>query len=486
MKLRTRLFVGLVGVALTFAVAGYLVANAQRRFLTDQVDQQLVGAVPFAMGLLYGDGPFGAPVDGRPPPASGTDVGSPAPMSDRVGRLSELFVGHLDADGVVTRQFATDLATGEPVVSVADATRSPEAVSTPFTTEGTAGARFRAVTIASRPRGGWDVVALSLEHADDAYRRLLLATGLAALAVLGVIGLTAAWVMRLGVKPINDVADAADAITAGELTRRIDKYPPRTEAGRLSSALNTMLDERQAADDRLRQFVTDASHELRTPLTSIRGYGDLYRRGGLTDPSSLDDAMRRITAEAQRMGSLVDELLLLAKLDQHREIRSQPIDIASILEGVGSDARVVDPTRAITVECASPLAVTGDSERLQQAIGALVHNALVHTPAGTPIEVRGARGSHDVTIEVVDHGPGIDLDRQAHVFERFIRGDPSRSRHTGGSGLGLSIAKSIVELHDGQISVVSTPNAGCIFRIVLPARTRVPVSPESAEAGPSA
>ena len=155
--------------------------------------------------------------------------------------------------------------------------------------------------------------------ADSAYSRLLLATGIGGLAVLGMIALSTVWVMRLGVKPINDMADAADAIRSGDRDRRIAPYPVGTEAGRLSLTLNSMLDERQEADDRLRQFVADASHELRTPLTSIRGYSDLYQHGGLGDRATLDDAMRRVASEAGRMGALVDDLLLLSTLDQHRE-----------------------------------------------------------------------------------------------------------------------------------------------------------------------
>jgi two-component system OmpR family sensor kinase len=463
MKLRTRLYIGLLAVAVTFAVSGYLVANTQRRYLTDQVDQQLRSAVPFAIGILNGGG---GQIGGVT-----NDRGFPRPPSKN---LSELFVGHLDTSGTLTPLLAPQLATGEPIVTPAQAADAPAGpAAAPFTVDGLGtDSRFRVVIVHRPNSDGWEVVALSLNRADSAYRRLLLASGLAALVVLGAIGLTAAWVVRLGVKPINDMTEAADAITAGDDQRRIRQYPSGTEAGRLSRALNTMLDERQAADHRLRQFVTDASHELRTPLTSIRGYSDLYAQGGLNDSESLDDAMRRVSAEATRMGSIVDDLLLLSKLDRSRELNDDDVDVSGLLEDAARDARAVQPQRIITVSVPPRLPVIGDSYRLQQVLAALVYNALVHTPIDAPIELSGHAVDNLVSIEVRDHGPGMDADAEAHAFERFYRGDPSRSRHTGGSGLGLSIAKSIVEAHGGRITLYTEPGQGCRFLVTLPAQAR--------------
>jgi two-component system OmpR family sensor kinase len=462
MKLRTRLYIGLLAVAVTFAVSGYLVANTQRRYLTDQVDQQLRSAVPFAIGILTRGG--------AQPGGVTNDRGFPRPQSSN---LSELFVGHLDTGGTLTPLLAPQLAKGEPIVTPAQATAAPTGPgAAPFTADGRGtDSRFRVVIVHRPDAEGWEVVALSLNRADSAYRRLLLASGLAALVVLGAIGLTAAWVVRLGVKPINDKTEAADAITAGDDQRRIRQYPSGTEAGRLSRALNTMLDERQAADERLRQFVSDASHELRTPLTSIRGYSDLYTQGGLHDSESLDDAMRRVSAEATRMGSIVDDLLLLSKLDRSRELNDDDVDLTGLLEDAARDVRAVQPERVITVSTPPSLPVVGDTYRLQQVLAALVHNALVHTPLDTAIELSGQLADDLVTVEVRDHGPGMDAESQAHAFERFYRGDPSRSRHTGGSGLGLAIAKSIVEAHGGRIAVHSEPGQGCRFIVTLPART---------------
>ncbi|CAB4878578.1 unannotated protein [freshwater metagenome] len=470
MKLRSRLYIGLAAVALTFAVAGFLVANTQRRYLTQQVDQQLRSAMPFAIGIVSrgtGDvGGFGG--------SGGAGPGGIVPPDNT--NLSELFVGHLDADGTLTAVVAPQLSAGEPIVSVARAAAAPPGPTmAPFTTDGKGtDSRFRVVVVQRPGTTGWEVIALPLTRADAAYRRLLLASGLGGLVVLGAIGLTAVWVVRLGVKPINDMTEAADAITAGDDERRIAHYPAGTEAGRLARALNTMLDERQAADERLRQFVTDASHELRTPLTSIRGYSDLYAQGGLQDGAALDDAMRRVSAEAHRMGLIVDDLLLLAKLDQGRALSTDDIDLAPLVDDAARDARAVQPGRQLTVSVAGPLPVVGDALRLQQVLAALLYNALVHTPVETPIELHAQSSNDLVTIDLIDHGPGMDAETQLHAFERFYRGDSSRSRHSGGSGLGLSIAKSIVEAHGGRITLDATPgprpDQGCRFRITLPER----------------
>jgi two-component system OmpR family sensor kinase len=465
MKLRSRLYVGLLAIALTFAVTAFLVANTQRQYLTGQVDNQLQSAKPFAMALLQGGGPS---VIGRPA------GGLPAPGSTG---LSELFVGHLDPDGTLTPQLISQLTVGQPIVSVARAqAASAQETQKPFTAERLDGSgRYRVLVVVAPDNNGWNIVALPLDRADSAYNRLLLATGLAGLAVLGVVGLTTAWVLRLGVKPINDMAEAADAIRSGDRDRRVAPYPSGTEAGRLSMALNTMLDERQVADDRLRQFVADASHELRTPLTSIRGYSDLYQHGGLDDAAALDDAMRRVASEAGRMGTLVDDLLLLSTLDQRRDIRQDVVDLALVLGDVARDAAAVQPDRVVTVITQPGLAVTGDSERLHQVVSALVHNAMMHTPLDTSVELRGHIEATNVVIAVIDHGPGMDARTAEGAFERFFRGDPSRSRHNGGSGLGLSIAKSIVEAHGGNISLTTSPGNGVQFRISLPAASAAPL-----------
>ncbi|MFZ4718004.1 MAG: sensor histidine kinase [Ilumatobacteraceae bacterium] len=451
MKLRSRVMLGLGAVAVAFAVVGFLIVNTQRRYSIDQLDRQLQAAIPVAFSQ-FGPRPQPLPPEGA-------------------AAFSELFVGRLDEAGTMTVLVQGPLVTGVPAVTpelaAARAGRGPDA--RPFTVGGVGtDDEFRVIVAERRDVAGWDVVALSTAQADAAHNRLLWATGIGALVVFAVMAVTALWVVRLGVKPINDVTDAADAISAGDRERRLPSYPPGTEAAHLAAAFNSMLDQKEAADERLRQFVADASHELRTPLTSIRGYAELYHRGGLADQDRLDDAMRRVSGEAERMGALVDDLLLLSKLDRGLPLEIATVDLVALLADAAADARAVQPGREITVQVEQPLSCSADPLRIHQVVAALVANALVYTPADTPIELVGARRDGAVVLEVVDHGPGLDADTAAHVFERFYRGDSSRARSTGGSGLGLSITKSIVEAHGGRIAVHTAPGQGCRFTIALP------------------
>jgi two-component system OmpR family sensor kinase len=472
MKLRNRLLIGLGGVAVAFGITGFLTANTQQRYLTEQVDRQLQNSIRIAFAF----------VGNRPVPPSPTDAGT----------FSEVFLGHLDIDGTLTVVVQGPLVSGAPNVTLAvaqahsprvqapgpgGAPGGPGQNSTPFTVDGVGTSdSFRVIVLQRRESTGYEIVALSLAKADNAYTRLLIATGIGAVVVLSVITLTAAWVLRLGVRPINDVTDAADAISAGDRNRRLPKYPEGTEAAHLAAAFNSMLDQKEAADERLRQFVADASHELRTPLTSIRGYVELYHRGGLNEQDRLDDAMRRVSGEAERMGALVDDLLLLSKLDRGLPLDMANVDLVSLLEDAAADARAVQPGRVVEVHVQRPLGCTGDPLRLHQVVAAIVANALVYTPVDTPIELLGSQHEAALLVEIVDHGAGMDDDTAGHVFERFFRGDASRARSTGGSGLGLSIAKSIVEAHSGRLVLQTAPGEGCRFKIALPKTAPLPAT----------
>jgi two-component system OmpR family sensor kinase len=227
--------------------------------------------------------------------------------------------------------------------------------------------------------------------------------------------------------------------------------------------------ERQESERRLRQFVADASHELQTPLTSVRGYAELFRRGAADRPEDLRNAMRRIEAESERMGVLVDDLLLLAHLDQKRPMARGRVDLRAITHDLVGDARVVDPDRPLTLDAPEPVVIDGDEQRLKQVIANLLSNARTHTPPGTPVTVRVRRDGGDALIEIADRGPGMTSDRAARVFERFFRADPSRARVSGGSGLGLSIVSAIAEAHGGRVEVETAPGDGATFRVRLPA-----------------
>jgi two-component system OmpR family sensor kinase len=316
--------------------------------------------------------------------------------------------------------------------------------------------------------GGYLVVALPLDRVDAATRQLVLVMLIAAAVIAGVLALVCWWVIRLGLRPIRHMTAAADAIAQGDLDRRVDPMPPRTEAERLGRALNVMLDQRQVTEARLRRFLADASHELRTPLTSIRGYTELYRRGGLNDAGTLDDAMRRVGQEAARMHDLVEDMLLLARLDEGRPLQRSRVDVAELLRDAANDASAVQPTRPITLDLPdTDLFTTGDENRLRQVVAALLTNALVHTEPSVAVVVRGCTDRATCVIEVEDAGSGMSADLADRAFGRFVRGDASRGRHHGGSGLGLAIVESVVTAHGGEVALQTRPGRGTTVRVVL-------------------
>ena len=286
------------------------------------------------------------------------------------------------------------------------------------------------------------------------------------------------------------MGETAGAIAAGDLTRRVEPADERTEVGRLGMALNTMLshietafEQRRRSEERLRRFIADASHELRTPLTSIRGYAELFRRGADTRPEDLAKSMANIEAEASRMGVLVDDLLLLARLDQGRPLEREAVDLTAVVTHAVESARAIEPDRTIELE-ADAVGIVGDAGRIRQVVDNLLDNARVHAPDAS-VHVRVAVDGDDAILEIRDAGPGIEPDVAARIFERFTRGDPSRSRGTGGAGLGLSIVAAIVESHGGTVSASARdPGDGAVFLVRLPLGGP-PASPARSDEDPS-
>jgi two-component system OmpR family sensor kinase len=457
MSLRARLLVGMAVIGIVLAVVAIAVARTTEAHLIDQVDAELRDA-PLRLG-------------------SGPGPGGPNRPGSGPGDYSSYFVGYVDDGEVVT--LATPTLTDDELplpTLTAEQVETSAARHEPFTV-GSDGSdlRYRALGRNDGRFGALAVLATPIDDVDDAINRLVALEVTATAVVLAVLGLVTWWVIRLGVRPVKRMTATASAIAAGDLSHRVPDVAPGTEAGELGIALNMMLgrieeafDERTRSEARLRQFVADASHELRTPVTTIRGYAELYRRGALDESTELDEAMRRTEQEAVRMGTLVDDLLHLARLDQGRPLERERVELTGIAEDAVRDARAVDPDRPITSTTNGPVVIAGDEARLRQVIANVVGNALVHTPAGTPIDVAVRQTDGTAVVEITDHGPGMPAEVATRAFERFYRADESRSRHRGGSGLGLSIVSATVAAHGGSVALDSAPGRGTTVRIELP------------------
>ena len=338
-------------------------------------------------------------------------------------------------------------------------------------------------------------VAFPTTELDETLHRLVGIELVFSAAVLLFLALLSLAVVRLGLAPLERIAAAAGDIAGGDLSRRVEPAEPDTEIGRLGLALNAMLAqietafaERATSEDRLRRFVADASHELRTPLTAIRGYAELFRRGAAERPEDLARAMRRIEDEAARMGLLVEDLLLLARLDQGRPLERQPVDLVTVAGDALADLSAVDPARPVTYEHPDSLVVTGDEARLRQVAGNLLANARVHTPEGSAVHVRVRADDGRAILEVADEGPGLPPGEEGRVFERFYRADAARARTggNGGTGLGLSIVAAIVAAHGGTVQAGSPPRGhGAYFMVALPMDGSDPQEADSSASGVS-
>ena len=327
--------------------------------------------------------------------------------------------------------------------------------------------RYRVRASIDPGQNGILIVATPLNDVLSTLHRLLVIELIVTAAVLGALAALGLWIVRLGLRPLHEIELTADAITAGDLSRRVDHPDPQTEVGRVGSALNTMLDHIEASDRRLRRFVADASHELRTPLAAVRAYAELFGRGAAARPADLERSMSGITREAERMSLLVDDLLLLARLDEGRPLERKPVDLAAVVGQAVDAARVVEPGRPIDVSV-EPATVAGDEARLRQVLDNLLANARAHTPAGTPVSVELRQVDGRAELAVADHGPGLTEEQAERVFERFYRADSSRTRASGGVGLGLSIVAAVTEAHGGTAEARPTPGGGATFVITLP------------------
>ncbi|GAB2471192.1 HAMP domain-containing sensor histidine kinase [Promicromonospora xylanilytica] len=328
-------------------------------------------------------------------------------------------------------------------------------------------------------------VALPLVGMDSTVSILTNTLILSGLGIVLLGGLTAWMLVERSLRSLRSVEHTAAQIAQGDLSQRVPEAPPSTEMGSLAVSLNAMLAQierafaaQEASEARMRQFVSDASHELRTPVATIRGYGELYRMGALDSTDKVDDTMVRIEDAARRMGTLVNDLLVLARLDEGRPIAREDVDLAALARDSAQDLHALDPTREVVVvplddpagQAPDTLVVEGDGDRLRQVLTNLIGNVARHTPAGTPAEIAlGVREESGVAVlEVRDHGPGIEQEQGHRIFERFYRADSSRTRESGGSGLGMAIVAAIIGAHGGHVEVSATAGGGLTVQVTLP------------------
>ena len=468
MSLRRRLLLGILTVAIVLVVTNVALASTFEAYQLDRTDEELAAT---ASRSVFGPGGRGSP-PGMGGPRGGEEHGAP---------LTDLFIAVADLQrGTLTRYgSAIDEAQQPPDVDASllvDHASPDGGPLEPFTsTSADGGTLWRLVALGDTTDGGLLVVGVTLDDVEATLARLRVVQVIGTASVLAALAAVSWWVLRLGVRPVVAMAGTADRIAAGDLSQRVELVDERTEAGRLGSAFNEMLSkiedafrQREASEARVRQFAADASHELRTPLTSIRGYAELWQAGGLRDEAELAEAMRRMAEEGKRMGALVEDLLVLARLDQQRASLHAPVRLDLLVADGVRDARAVEPDRPITLESVV-VTVPGDERQLRQIVANLLANARAHTPAGTPVEVCLEQVEGAVRLTVADHGPGLPPGAEEKVFERFYRVDGARTRSAGGNGLGLSIVATIAHAHGGRAWATSTPVTGAQFTVELPA-----------------
>jgi two-component system, OmpR family, sensor kinase len=471
-SLRARLVAGLLIVAAAgLLLLGGVTYFKQRSFLYERLDQQAEQAVPAVAHELIqrggGDDPYAgdSPHHGGPGPGGG-----PSLPPGTYGQVR-------NSNGTVMA--------GQPGVVFGYPGDIPPAPDLParlhsgeYTTVGAVSGdgRYRVYAASAFTGAALTVVAVPLGDTDQTLHQLLLVESLVIGGVLLLLAVVSLFLVRLGLRPLDRIADTAGAIAAGDLSRRVSPATEKTEVGRLGMALNAMLERlerafvaRQASEDRLRRFLADASHELRTPLASIRGYAELFRIGAAREPVETEKAMARIEQESARMGVLVEDLLALARLDETREPTREEVDLAALARDAVDDARAMAPDREIDVSANGGTTLVGDPHQLRQVLGNLLRNALVHTPAGSPVEVAVSGADGEVRLDVRDHGPGLPDGDPAVLFGRFWRAEGGRERGKGGAGLGLAIVAGIVAAHHGRVEAADAAGGGARFTVHLPA-----------------
>ena len=467
-SLRNRLILASVVLASFAIIASDFAANAAlRTYLISQVDDQLINISNTSLNRLDRAGIA---------PLEDDDKNSPFKILEPLrGVPTATSITLLDTDGNLIGQVGGELGGKNFAVTGMKINEVGQYKNRPFTIEGKDGQPDIRALAQMLPTGmGSVIVADSLEKVDKTLSQLRFLFLILGLIALIAIAMAARWIIALGLKPLEAVEDTAEAIAAGDLSARLPAAKPDTEVGRLTTSLNTMLSRieesftaRVESENKLRRFVADASHELRTPLTAIRGFAELHRQGAVVGDDKTKELINRIEKESVRMSSLVEDLLLLARLDQSRELAKEPVDLNTLITEAVASARAAGPNHPIEIKLeASEIFVLGDSQRIHQVIANLLANARAHTPNGTQISITAMQGVSETTIAVSDKGPGLSKADQDRIFERFYRADPSRVRNSGeGSGLGLSIVDAVMKAHGGYVSVKSEVGQGATFTL---------------------
>jgi two-component system OmpR family sensor kinase len=503
--LRLRLLLLLVViVAAGLVISDVVTYTSLRSFLLTQVDNQLkVATFPVSRSLSASSGsgstglPASVPANGTPAtsaPATTPTTRVPGPGNLRPGfpdtsRGADRGVlvppgtygqlrdssGHIVAHVFFSYGGKAPAAPSIPASLPGSGSRSTSDLFFTTSSTGTDGISYRVLARPLPNHGGTIVVAESLSVTDSTLQRLLFVELIVSALVLVILGLIAWLMVRRDMRPLEEMAVTAGAIADGDLSQRVSYVTPGSEVGQLGVAFNTMIEEiedafdaRAASENKLRRFLADASHELRTPLTSIRGYSEMFDLGIRDRPDDLATALGHIKNEASRMGTLVDDLFLLAQLDHERPLDQNPFDLVEVVEQSVAGIRVSAPTRTVTLQPAGAVTMVGDVRRIRQVIDNLLVNAISHTPDTAAVAVGVRLDGGEAVVSVSDDGPGIDPAVAARIFEPFFRADPSRARTTGGAGLGLAIVAAIVNAHRGRVSLLAG-TTGATFEVRVPA-----------------
>jgi two-component system OmpR family sensor kinase len=483
-SLRARLLACLlVLAAVGLLIAGSVTYAEQRSFLLARVDQQAKSALrPLSheLDLLgYRPSPQSKPATGgsHDGDRNATPQGFGPPGPKDVNLPPGTYGQRRAADGKVLGSTTISYAQSPSSLPDLPAKLPLGKAITVGSTKGST--RWRVIAGRDPEDSGITVAAVPLHEVDQTMARLLRIEAIVIGSVLLALAAAALFVVRLGLRPLDRMATTAGEIAAGRLSQRVSPATSRTEVGRLGVALNGMLArlerafaEREASENRLRRFLADASHELRTPLASIRGYAEVFHMGASADPAAVETSMKRIEDEAKRMGVLVEDLLVLARLDELREPIREPVDMRELAADAVDDARVTAPERPITLDAPDAAIVSGDAHQLRQVLGNLLRNALMHTPPASPIEVSVTTSAGDVRVEVRDRGPGLPAGDPQLLFERFWRAEAGRTRGKAGAGLGLAIVAEIVDTHGGSVEAGEGDGGGARFVIHLPGALR--------------